>query len=292
MTNEPGTTGAAAASGATTRPSRPFTARAGRVFLDRVVVVLVPVAAIVAWEALVRLDLLPRAVPAPTAVVGEFIQWVFGEAVGPFDLYSGTWLAQMWASTSRVLQGFGLAVVVGVPVGVLIGWSRILDRLFDPTIQLARPIPITAWLPFAIAVFGIGRANALFLIYLGAFYPIVINSTVGARGTSTSLIRAAGMLGASRPQMLIRVVVPSAVPNIVAGMRVGVGIGWTAVIVAEMIAIQAGLGYVLWDAYYQGRMAICVAAMVSVGMLGFLSDWVIKVAGNRIMRWRKASFHG
>lgn len=270
----------------------PFRDRIQGFLYERVLVLVVPILLVLGWELLARIDLLPRAVPAPTEVAAEFWQWLFGERVGPFDLYSGTWLTQMWASTSRVLQGFALAVAIGVPVGVFVGWFRIADRLLDPTIQLARPIPITAWLPFAIAVFGIGRANALFLIYLGAFYPIVINATVGVRDTSRSLIRAAGMLGLSKPQMLMKVVLPSALPNIIAGMRVGIGIGWTALIVAEMIAIQAGLGYVLWDAYYQGRMAICVAAMVSVGMLGFLSDWAIKSVGNRVTKWRSVSFHG
>ena len=140
-------------------------------------------------------------------------------------------------------------------------------------------MPITAWLPFAIAVFGIYDASALFLIGLGAFYPIVVNTTHGVRDTNLLLLRAARMLGAGPGTVLAKVVFPSALPSIFTGLRLGIGIAWTAVIVAEMIAVKSGLGYVLWDAYYVGRMDICVATMFSVGLLGFISDRLIVVGG-------------
>ena len=174
-----------------------------------------------------------------------------------------------------MLQGFGLAAMVAIPLGLMIGWSRLAARLIDPTVQLLRPVPITAWLPFAIAVFGIYDASALFLIGLGAFYPIVVNTTHGVRDTNLLLLRAARMLGAGPITVLAKVVFPSALPSIFTGLRLGIGVAWTAVIVAEMIAVKSGLGYVLWDAYYVGRMDICVATMFSVGLLGFLSDRVI-----------------
>ena len=122
-------------------------------------------------------------------------------------------------------------------------------------------MPITAWLPFAIAVFGIYDASALFLIGLGAFYPIVVNTTHGVRDTNLLLLRAARMMGASPRTIMAKVVFPSALPSIFTGLRLGIGVAWTAVIVAEMIAVKSGLGYVLWDAYYVGRMDICVATM-------------------------------
>jgi NitT/TauT family transport system permease protein len=163
--------------------------------------------------------------------------------------------------------------------------------LVDPTIQMLRPVPITAWLPFSIAVFGIYDAGALFLIGLGAFYPIVINTTHGVRDTNLLLLRAARMLGAREATVLFKVVLPSALPSIFTGLRLGVGIAWTAVIVAEMIAVKSGLGYVLWDAYYVGRMDICVATMVSVGLLGFLSDQAILLAARLLLRWRTLEAH-
>jgi NitT/TauT family transport system permease protein len=157
---------------------------------------------------------------------------------------------------------------------------------------MLRPIPITAWLPFSIAVFGIYDASALFLIGLGAFYPIVVNTTHGVRDTSRLLIRAAQMLGASDATILFKVVFPSALPAIFTGLRLGIGIAWTAVIVAEIVAVKSGLGYVLWDAYYVSRMDICVAAMISVGMLGLASDRVISGLSRRVLRWRSLEAHG
>jgi NitT/TauT family transport system permease protein len=190
-----------------------------------------------------------------------------------------------------VLQGFLFAAAVGIPLGIFVGWNRLVARLVDPTIQMLRPVPITAWLPFSIAVFGIYDAGALFLIGLGAFYPIVINTTHGVRDTNLLLLRAARMLGAREGTVLFKVVLPSALPSIFTGLRLGVGIAWTAVIVAEMIAVKSGLGYVLWDAYYVGRMDICVATMFSVGLLGFLSDQAILLASRLLLRWRTLEAH-
>ena len=171
------------------------------------------------------------------------------------------------------------------------GWNRLVARVVDPSIQLFRPIPITAWLPFAIAVFGIYDASALFLIGLGAFYPIAVNTSHGVRDTNLLLLRAARMLGAGERTVLLKVVLPSALPSIFTGLRLGIGVAWTAVIVAEMIAVKSGLGYVLWDAYYVGRMDICVATMFSVGLLGFVSDQVILRASQVVLRWRTLERH-
>jgi len=147
------------------------------------------------------------------------------------------------------------------------------------------------WLPFAIAVFGIYDASALFLIGLGAFYPVVVNTTHGVRDTNLLLLRAARMMGARPATVLAKVVFPSALPSIFTGLRLGIGVAWTAVIVAEMIAVKSGLGYVLWDAYYVGRMDICVATMFSVGLLGYVSDRVIVTASHLVLRWRTLEAH-
>lgn len=195
----------------------------------------------------------------------------------------------MLFSSQRVGQGYLLAIAVGVPLGVLIGWSPLAARLVDPTIQALRPVPITAWLPFCIAIFGIRAFGAIFLIALGAFYPIVVNAAHGARDVERNLVRAARMMGASPVQLLFRVVLPAALPSVFTGLRIGLGIAWTAVIVAEMVAVKSGLGYVLWDAYYIGRMDVVIADMVSIGLVGFLSDRVILMVERRVLRWRRLS---
>ena len=248
---------------------------------------VLPAALLVLWHLTVEYRWVAEGIiPSPAQVLRSWELWIFGTAKGGLSPYSGTWLDNVLYSSKRVLQGFGLAAFVAIPLGLMIGWNRLTGRLVDPTIQLLRPVPITAWLPFAIAVFGIYDASALFLIGLGAFYPIVVNTTHGVRDTNLLLLRAARMMGAGAGTVLAKVVFPSALPSIFTGMRLGIGVAWTAVIVAEMIAVKSGLGYVLWDAYYVGRMDICVATMVSVGFLGFISDRVIVYASRILLRWR------
>jgi len=230
-------------------------------------------------------------IPSPEQVLRSWHTWIFGSGKMSLSPYSGTWLANVLFSSRRVLEGFGLATLLAVPLGLMIGWNRMVARLVDPTIQLLRPVPITAWLPFAIAVFGIYDASARFLIGMGAFYPIVVSTTHGVRDTSLLLLRAAGMMGAGPGTVLAKVVFPSALPSIFTGLRLGIGVAWTAVIVAEMIAVKSGLGYVLWDAYYVGRMDICVATMVSVGLLGFISDRLIVMLSHLVLRWRTLEAH-
>ena len=247
---------------------------------------LVPAAVLVFWQFAASQPDMAGIVPTPLAVIAGWNDWVFGSAGMGLNPYSGTWLANVQNSSLRVVQGFALAVLLGVPLGLLIGWSRLASQLFDPMIQCLRPIPITAWLPFSIALFGISNLGSIFLIFLGGFYAIVVNTTQGARDVERNLMRAALMMGASRSQILRRVVFPSAMPSIFTGLRIGLGISWTAVIVSEMVAVKSGLGYVLWDAYYVGRMDIVLADMVSIGAMGYLSDRLIVLSERRVLRWR------
>ncbi len=255
----------------------------------RIVALAIPVLVLIVWETLGQTGVLRQGIlPWPSLVAQAWHTWAFGADAMGLNPYSGTWLETVAYSFRRVAQGFTLATLIGVPIGIVIGWSNLAARLIDPTIQSLRPIPITAWLPFSIALFGIRDFGAIFLIALGAFYPIVINATHGARDISKNLVRAAIMLGASRRQLLFRVVFPNSLPAVFTGMRIGLGIAWTAVIVAEMVAVQSGLGYVLWDAYYIGRMDIVIANMISIGIIGFLSDRLIVLLERPILRWKRA----
>jgi NitT/TauT family transport system permease protein len=251
-----------------------------------------PLLLLVLWHVAVQARWVTEGtVPSPARVAESWWTWIVGAPRRTLSPYSGTWVANVLYSSRRVLQGFALAATLGIPLGLLIGWNRLVAQVVDPTVQLLRPVPITAWLPFSIAVFGIYDTSALFLIGLGAFYPIVVNTTHGVRDTNLLLIRAARMLGARERTVLARVVLPSAMPSIFTGLRLGVGVAWTAVIVAEMIAVKSGLGYVLWDAYYVGRMDICVATMFSVGLLGFLSDRILLALSRLVLRWRALEAH-
>jgi len=143
---------------------------------------VLPAALLVLWHLTVEYRWVAEGIiPSPAQVLRSWEVWIFGATKGGLSPYSGTWLDNVLYSSKRVLQGFGLAALVAIPLGLMIGWNRLTGRLVDPTIQLLRPVPITAWLPFAIAVFGIYDASALFLIGMGAFYPIVVNTTHGVR---------------------------------------------------------------------------------------------------------------
>jgi NitT/TauT family transport system permease protein len=253
-----------------------------------VLAVLLPILIIVLWQlGGTSGSLLGGVLPTPDRVWQAWKVWAFGAGGFGLNPYSGTWFANLAFSAERVSKGFLAALVVGVPVGLAIGWNRLAASTVDPTVQLLRPIPITAWLPFSIAVFGIQDIGAVFLIALGAFYPIVVNTAQGARDVERNLIRAALMMGASRLTVLRRVVLPASLPSIFTGMRIGLGIAWTAVIVAEMVAVKSGLGYVLWDAYYVGRMDVVIADMVTIGILGLLTDYIIVLVERWVLTWRR-----
>ena len=253
--------------------------------------VLVPAVVLAIWQMAGGSPDMAGILPTPIKVIYGWHDWIFASPGMGLNPYLGSWLSNVQYSSMRVAQGFFLAALLGVPLGLLIGWSRLVQQLFDPLIQSLRPIPITAWLPFSIALFGIRDMGAIFLIFLGGFYAIVVNTTQGARDVERNLVRAAMMMGASRRHLLYRVVLPSAMPSIFTGLRIGLGISWTAVIVSEMVAVKSGLGYVLWDAYYVGRMDIVLADMVSIGMMGFLSDRLIVFIESKVLVWRMLQSH-
>ena len=190
------------------------------------------------------------------------------------------------AASCRASSGPACA---GIPLGIWIGWSALAARSIDPLIQGLRPIPITAWLPFSIALFGIRDMGAVFLIALGAFYPILVNATHGARDVGRNLIRAAQMMGAVRPRPRAARRVSQRAAGHLHRHAAGLGVAWTAVIVAEIVAVKSGLGYVLWDAYYVGRMDVVLADMVSIGLAGFLSDRLMLLVQARVLHWRTLS---
>jgi NitT/TauT family transport system permease protein len=255
--------------------------------------VILPAVAIAIWQFAGKDgSLFGGVLPTPDRAWQAWKVWAFGSTGLSLNPYSGTWFANLVFSAERVGKGFLAAILVAVPVGLAIGWNRIASGALDPTVQLLRPIPITAWLPFSIAVFGIRDMGAVFLIALGAFYPIVVNTAQGARDVERNLIRAAMMMGAGKWTILRRVVLPASLPSIFTGLRIGLGIAWTAVIVAEMVAVKSGLGYVLWDAYYVGRMDVVIADMATIGLLGLLSDRIILLIESWVLRWRRLqSFH-
>lgn len=250
---------------------------------------VVPIALLILWQLACDGGLLPVGIiPSPVRVFAAWGKWAFGQPSTGLNPYSGTWIGNVQSSLWRIGRGYAAGALLGVPTGILIGRSAVIRKLIDPIIQGLRPVPITAWLPVAIALFGIRDPSAIFLIALGAFYPIVVSTTQGTCAIPENLTRVGGMMGMSWAQSVRMIILPYAAPSIFTGLRLGLGVAWTAVVVAEMVAVKSGLGYVLWDAYYIGRMDVVLADMVSIGLIGFLSDRILLTIEAYVLRWRAA----
>ena len=201
------------------------------------------------------------------------------------DAYSRTLLTHLFASMSRVYGGFALALAVALPLGMLIGRVPIVRQLVDPTVQILRPIPVTAWLPLAMIIFGLGPRSAFFLVFLGAFYPILVNTIFGVRSVEPRLFEAASMLGCSQQAQFFRVVLPAALPSIFTGMRLGLGFAWVVIVVGEMTGVQTGLGAIIMEARQLSRTEIVICGMIVIGIAGFITDRLVLLLGRHLLRW-------
>ena len=183
----------------------------------------------------------------------------------------------LWAdigdSLRRVAIGYSLAILIGIPLGLLLGWSATANQIVNPVIQLLRPISPIAWIPVAIIFFGVGDRAAIFLIFLGAVFPILIASISGVSSVPPIFRSAGRNFGLSTPQLLTRIIFPAALPQILIGARLALGIAWLVVVAGEMIAVDSGLGYLIIDSRNSGkRYDLVVAAMLLIGLIGLTLD--------------------
>lgn len=227
-------------------------------------------------------------IPAPYDVWQEMRDLAIGGIND--DAYSDTLWSHLTASASRVYGGFGLALAVALPLGMLIGRVPVIRQIVEPTIQILRPVPVTAWLPLSMIMFGLGPRSAFFLVFLGAFYPILINTIFGVRSVEPRLFEAASMLGCTGPSQFFRVVLPAALPSIFTGMRLGLGFAWVVIVVGEMTGVPTGLGAIIMEARQLSRTEIVICGMIVIGVAGFLSDWLIMKVGRWLLSWSPA--HG
>jgi ABC-type nitrate/sulfonate/bicarbonate transport system permease component len=252
---------------------------------------IVPTLFVVIWWLTVAAGVFPRAVlPSPIAVAQALFEWAFGSPdAGP---YSGTLLDAIAASSWRVLVGYGIAAALGILIGVPTGFYSLLGRMLDPMIHLLRPIPVTAWVPLSLVFFGFGFGGAVFLVALGSFFPIVVNTIEAVRGANRTLLRVGSMLGARGLRLLRLFILPASWPGIFVGLRLGIGLAWVLVIVAELLSVKSGIGYTLLDAYSFNRYDVVIAAMITLGIMGFLSDRLLVAIQYVVLRWhREMSIH-
>lgn len=226
----------------------------------------------------------PLVLPSPLSVLQAARDLSFDPAVRMFDggVYNGSLLGHALISTGRVLLGFGAGVAVAIPLGVLIARNPGFEPYIEPVLQIARPIPPIAWTPLAILWFGIGLKAIIFLIFLGAFWPMLLNTISGVREVPPILARAASSLGASRRQVLFTVVLPAATPFLFTGLRLSFGSAWITIVAAELIAASEGLGYLIMSARRILAAPDIVVGMLTIGLLGLLFDFLFRTLEKRL----------
>ncbi len=205
---------------------------------------------------------------------------------------SPRFMTHIGISVRRILIGFGIATVIAVPLGLLIGRYKPMRDLLLPVCEVLRPIPAIAWVPMSIMLWPNNEASIVFITFLGSFFPILLNTIHGVHSIDSVLIRAAQCLGAKEPALLWHVVLPGAMPHIFTGLAVGMGVAWVSLIAAEMISGQFGVGYFTWEAYSLVNYAEIVLGMITIGVLGLVCCGVIRAASRGAMPWLAYSSTG
>ncbi|WP_262365536.1 ABC transporter permease [Gordonia sp. OPL2] len=241
---------------------------------------LIPIAAfVVIWHVLTDNQVVAwlrfNRMPTPGAVLESFIDRV----------NSGGYYADLFASLQRILLGFGLAAIVGIALGMLIGRSEIARKTLRPFIEMVRPIPAIALVPLTILLFPSSEQGIVFITFFAAFFPVLV-STIHAMDSLPKVWEEAALtMGASRWTILRSVVLPGAMPGIFAGLSVAMGVAWICVVSAEMISGQFGIGYYTWQSYGLLDYAGVVVGMLSIGALGLITAWIVELIGRRINHW-------
>ncbi len=243
---------------------------------------LPPLIFIALWQLLAFAGAL-GATPSPWEVLKAL--WSLASKPDPY-LHATLW-SHLGASLLRVTCGFFIAFLVGVGSGLLMGWYPLVYHSLHPLVEMIRPVPPFAWVVLAILWFKIGNAPAIFIVFLGAVFPMIINTVSGVEAVDPVLCEAAATLGANRRQILWKVVVPSALPQIITGLRVGLGVAWMSLIAAEMVGVgNRGLGLIIDVSKSTWRLDYAVAGMVVIGLIGFFLDFLMRRGERALLRWR------
>jgi ABC-type nitrate/sulfonate/bicarbonate transport system permease component len=245
---------------------------------------LLPLAILVAWQGLCSLGAFPAyKLPSPWQILQGLADLIILGMPPGHHLHN-----HLLFSLYRVAAGFLAAGILAVPLGLVMGWSPYLRDLVTPVVEVLRPVPPLAWIPIAILWFGIGITSAGFIIFLGAFFPILLNTIAGVTSVNPTLVEAARTLGASERQILAKVLLPGAMPNIFVGLRVGLGIGWMTLVAAEFTGVRSGygLGYMIMTARDIQRADEIMAGMAVIGLTGLVIDACLRAVQARLVPWK------
>jgi NitT/TauT family transport system permease protein len=237
------------------------------------------------WYLSVEVWKLPRFrdMPGITAVVKE---WLSPNPAYGLSIYTAEYYHHIGVSVWRVTQAFLLATVLGVSVGLFLGWSKKFKEYVFPVFETLRPIPILAWVPLAIVMFVATESAVIYLTFLASFFATALNTMLGVESIEESYVRAAYCLGAKRSQVFRHVIVPGALPFIFTGLQISVGVSWFSLVAAEMVSGQYGLGYVINTSYTMVRYPTIVIGMITLGFVGYVTSAMVRVLGDHLMQWR------
>lgn len=237
------------------------------------------------WQLVVELGLVDSArLPAPTTILATLGEKVYSKAPDGNTLF-----ANILASLQVALSGFLTAIVIGIPLGLFMGWWEYADRFIRPIFELVRPVPPIAWIPLVVVWMGIGLKAKAMIIFFTAFVPCVINSYTGIKLTSKTLINVSKTFGASNVEIFFKVGIPSALPMVFAGIRVALGNSWSTLVAAEMLAASAGLGYMIQIGRTVARPDIVIAGMVTIGAIGAILSGILSAVEGRLLKWQTKS---
>lgn len=245
---------------------------------------LLPLILILVWQGLSSVQVIPSyKLPSPVEILLGFRDLLI-VGVPPGHLLHNHMLYSLY----RVALGYAMAALLAIPLGLLMGWSPGLLRMIRPLFELVRPIPPLAWIPIAILWFGIGIKSAAFIIFLGAFFPILLNTISGVLSINPILIEAARTLHAKEKDIFSKVLLPGAVPSIFVGMRIGIGIGWMTLVAAEFTGVKEGfgLGYMIMTARDIQRPDEILAGMLVIGVIGLLIDIGLRAIESKTIKWQ------
>jgi NitT/TauT family transport system permease protein/sulfonate transport system permease protein len=234
---------------------------------------------LISWQATVTFTLGGAALPGPSKVLNEFFK-SFYTPIGQYTL-----LGHIGWSLYRVLVGFTAASLLGVVVGLAMGWSKLAKAIIGPVFEWLRPIPALAWIPLAILWFGIGETTKYFIIFVGTFTNVTLNAYAGARQVDPVLIGASRMLGAKKNQVFTRVVLPSSVPQIFAGLQLGFSTSWMSVLAAEMVRSSEGAGWIIIMGQNTGNTTQIIVGIIAIGLVGLCLATLMRGVERGLCSW-------
>ncbi len=237
-----------------------------------------------AWALLVDVGAVWRFAKMP-GVAQIAREWTSRDPTFGVSIHTGIYYEHILTSLRRIGLAFALATALGVPTGLLLGWSKTFKEYLLPIFEVLRPIPILAWVPLAIVMFAGSETPVVFLTFLASFFATALNTVLGVRSIDASYVLAARCLGATRWRIFRHVVIPGALPHIFTGLQISVGVAWFSLVAAEMVSGQFGLGYLINTSYTMVQYPTIVIGMLTLGAVGYLTSALVRRVGDRLLAW-------